>query len=143
MIALTQEKREEKIKRLNKIVSWADSYGADHNVMIPALEAKEMAEAYIASLTASAVGSFHIYEQKVDATTDYVRDGEWPIDEGELLVYAAPPVPEIKLIQPTDFIGKWNNSDDCPLAGLSAKSAANKAVSAYAQEIKRLNGLGE
>lgn len=36
------------------------------------------------------VGSFHISEQQVGATTDYVRDGEWPIDNGELLVYAQP-----------------------------------------------------
>ncbi|MDW4578469.1 hypothetical protein [Atlantibacter hermannii] len=46
------------------------------------------------------IGSFHIIDQQVDGTTDYVKDGEWPIDNGELLVYAAPQVtsvPELKI----------------------------------------------
>lgn len=54
------------------------------------------AEAQLAELAKrKPVGSFHIYDGKVEGTTDYVRDGEWPIDEGELLVYAraAPPAP--------------------------------------------------
>jgi len=36
------------------------------------------------------IGSFHICNQQVEATTDYCNDGEWPIDNGELLVYAHP-----------------------------------------------------
>ncbi|CAM7837879.1 hypothetical protein ATHEMM101B_10100 [Atlantibacter hermannii] len=41
------------------------------------------------------IGSFHIIDQQVDGTTDYVKDGEWPIDNGELLVYAAPQVTSV------------------------------------------------
>lgn len=51
------------------------------------------------------VGSFHINDQDVEATTDYVKPGEWPIDNGELLVYAAPQIPVI--------IG-WVNEDELP-----------------------------
>ena len=43
---------------------------------------------------AQPIGSFHIRDQQVEATTDYVKDGEWPIDNGEILVYSAPPAPE-------------------------------------------------
>lgn len=51
----------------------------------------EAAEAKLAELEKQEpVGSFHIYDGRVDGTTDYVRDGEWPINDGELLVYARP-----------------------------------------------------
>lgn len=50
------------------------------------------------------IGSFHISDGKVEATTDYCRDGEWPVQDGEVLVYAAPvlpkqpePEPELKI----------------------------------------------
>lgn len=58
----------------------------------------EAAEAQLAELAKRPpVGSFHIYDGRVDGTTDYVRDGEWPINDGELLVYArpVPPAPVI------------------------------------------------
>nr|WP_309187811.1 DUF551 domain-containing protein [Escherichia marmotae] len=35
-------------------------------------------------------------EQQVDGTSDYLKDGEWPIDNGIIEVYAAPPVPVIQ-----------------------------------------------
>ncbi|EOX3604217.1 DUF551 domain-containing protein [Escherichia coli] len=41
------------------------------------------------------LGAFHIAEQKVDGTSDYLKDGEWPIDNGIIEVYAAPPVPVV------------------------------------------------
>ena len=41
------------------------------------------------------IGSFHIIDQQVGGTTDYVKDGEWPIDNGELLAYAAPQVTSV------------------------------------------------
>ncbi|WP_313411351.1 hypothetical protein [Atlantibacter hermannii] len=44
------------------------------------------------------IGSFHIIDQQVDGTTDYVKDGEWPIDNGELLVYAAPQVTSVPVV---------------------------------------------
>ncbi|EPN8758702.1 hypothetical protein ACT4C1_002055, partial [Escherichia coli] len=37
----------------------------------------------------------HIAEQQVDGTSDYLKDGEWPIDNGTIEVYAAPPVPVV------------------------------------------------
>ncbi|GCT54361.1 hypothetical protein HmCms192_03034 [Escherichia coli] len=47
----------------------------------------------LASLEAEPIGAFHIAEQQVDGTSDYIKDGEWPIDNGIIEVYAAPPVP--------------------------------------------------
>ncbi|WP_249418584.1 DUF551 domain-containing protein [Escherichia fergusonii] len=41
------------------------------------------------------MGAFHIAEQQVDGTSDYLKDGEWPIDNGIIEVYAAPPVPVV------------------------------------------------
>ncbi|MEG2269044.1 MAG: DUF550 domain-containing protein, partial [Acinetobacter sp.] len=41
------------------------------------------------------IGSFHISGGQVEATTDYCRDGEWPVQDGEVLVYAAPAQPVI------------------------------------------------
>jgi len=118
MIALTQEKREKLIAYNKQRLK-----GLKHSVQQTAFESVreeleleiKSTEVTLASLTADAVGSFHIYEQKVDATTDYVRDGEWPIDEGELLVYAAPPVPEIKLslLQPRDLEALIRFNETC------------------------------
>lgn len=51
----------------------------------------------LASLEAKPIGAFHIAEQQVDGTSDYLKDGEWPIDNGIIEVYAAPPpVPVIQ-----------------------------------------------
>ncbi|WP_418886081.1 DUF551 domain-containing protein [Escherichia coli] len=41
------------------------------------------------------MGAFHIAEQQIDGTSDYIKDGEWPIDNGTIEVYAAPPVPVV------------------------------------------------
>ncbi|WP_371417645.1 hypothetical protein [Escherichia coli] len=41
------------------------------------------------------MGAFHIAEQQVDGTSDYIKDGEWPIDNGIIEVYAAPPIPVV------------------------------------------------
>ncbi|EFV40493.1 hypothetical protein HMPREF0864_02224 [Enterobacteriaceae bacterium 9_2_54FAA] len=40
------------------------------------------------------IGSFHISGGQVEATTDYCRDGEWPVQDGEVLVYAVPVLPK-------------------------------------------------
>ncbi|WP_244580487.1 DUF551 domain-containing protein [Escherichia coli] len=50
----------------------------------------------MASLEAKPIGAFHIAEQQVDGTSDYLKDGEWPIDNGIIEVYAVPPVPVIQ-----------------------------------------------
>ncbi|HHU1797158.1 TPA: hypothetical protein ACUA52_005096, partial [Escherichia coli] len=34
-------------------------------------------------------------EQQVDGTSDYLKDGEWPIDNGIIEVYATPPAPVV------------------------------------------------
>ncbi|MCM4231191.1 hypothetical protein MMS92_16890 [Escherichia coli] len=39
-------------------------------------------------------------EQQVDGTSDYLKDGEWPIDNGIIEVYAAPPVPVVPAALP-------------------------------------------
>lgn len=40
------------------------------------------------------IGSFHISGGQVEATTDYCSDGEWPVQDGEVLVYAVPVLPK-------------------------------------------------
>ncbi|MDZ3907454.1 DUF551 domain-containing protein [Escherichia coli] len=54
----------------------------------------------LASLEAKPIGAFHIAEQQVDGTSDYIKDGEWPIDNGIIEVYAAPPVPVVPAALP-------------------------------------------
>ncbi len=52
-------------------------------------EQMELARIALASLEAKPIGAFHIAEQQVDGTSDYLKDGEWPIDNGIIEVYAA------------------------------------------------------
>lgn len=47
----------------------------------------------LASLEAEPIGAFHILYQRVGATTYYIKDGEWPISNGVIEVYADPPAP--------------------------------------------------
>lgn len=57
----------------------------------------KLARIALASLEAEPIGAFHIADQQVGGTSDYIKDGEWPIDNGVIEVYAAPPatvVPE-------------------------------------------------
>ncbi|EFO2297206.1 DUF551 domain-containing protein [Escherichia coli] len=56
---------------------------------------RELARIALASLEAKPIGAFHIAEQQVDGTSDYIKDGEWPIDNGTIEVYAAPPSPVV------------------------------------------------
>ena len=82
-------------ERLLTIKQWRETYGSDSNVVLPAEEAEELARIALASLEAKPIGAFHIAEQQVDGTSDYLKDGEWPIDNGIIEVYAAPPVPVV------------------------------------------------
>ncbi|MEF9709498.1 DUF551 domain-containing protein [Escherichia coli] len=86
MITITKE-------RLLTIKEWRETYGPGSNVVLPAEEAEELARIALASLEAKPIGAFHIAEQKVDGTSDYLKDGEWPIDNGIIEVYAVPPAP--------------------------------------------------
>ncbi|EHT5234943.1 DUF551 domain-containing protein [Escherichia coli] len=61
---------------------------------------RELARIALAYLEAEPVGAFHIAEQQVDGTSDYLKDGEWPIDNGIIEVYAAPPVPVVPAALP-------------------------------------------
>ncbi|EIR8873271.1 DUF551 domain-containing protein [Salmonella enterica] len=54
----------------------------------------ELARIALASLEAEPIGAFHIADQQVGGTSDYIKDGEWPIDNGVIDVYAVPPVQE-------------------------------------------------
>ncbi|HGU1279021.1 TPA: DUF551 domain-containing protein [Escherichia coli] len=63
-------------------------------------EQMELARIALASLEAKPIGAFHIAEQQVDGTSDYIKDGEWPIDNGIIEVYAAPPVPVVPAALP-------------------------------------------
>ncbi|SQK23123.1 prophage protein (fragment) [Escherichia coli] len=63
-------------------------------------EQMELARIALASLEAEPVGAFHIAEQQVDGTSDYIKDGEWPIDNGTIEVYGAPPVPVVPAALP-------------------------------------------
>lgn len=82
-------------ERLLTIKQWRETYGPDSNVVLPAEEAEELARIALASLEAKPIGAFHIAEQQVDGTSDYLKDGEWPIDNGIIEVYAAPPIPVV------------------------------------------------
>lgn len=56
---------------------------------------RELARIALASLEAEPIGAFHIAEQQVDGTSDYIKDGEWPIDNGIIEVYATHPAPVV------------------------------------------------
>lgn len=56
---------------------------------------RELARIALASLEAEPIGAFHIADQQVGGTSDYIKDGEWPIDNGVIEVYAAPPAPAV------------------------------------------------
>ncbi|MCJ3010703.1 DUF551 domain-containing protein [Escherichia coli] len=91
MITITKE-------RLLTIQQWRETYGPGSNVVLPAEEAEELARIALASLEAKPIGAFHIAEQQVDGTSDYIKDGEWPIDNGTIEVYAAPPAPDVPAV---------------------------------------------
>ncbi|CAM6583683.1 DUF551 domain-containing protein [Enterobacter intestinihominis] len=79
--------------------------GAVNEDAAMALAAMKLA---LASLEAKPIGAFHISDQQVGGTTDYIKDGEWPIDDGVIEVYAAPPAP----VSVTDI--KWPEEKFCP-----------------------------
>lgn len=42
----------------------------------------------LATMEAKPIGAFHISEGAVEATSDYCKDGEWPVYNGVIEVYA-------------------------------------------------------
>ncbi|EPX6615024.1 DUF551 domain-containing protein [Escherichia coli] len=132
MITITKE-------RLLTIKQWRETYGPGSNVVLPAEEAEELARIALASLEAKPIGAFHIAEQKVDGTSDYLKDGEWPIDNGIIEVYAVPPVPvvpaalpenddedghDIYYLEPSEVYALWRADgwNACRAAMLQSKS---------------------
>ncbi|MCK7317201.1 hypothetical protein L8P35_10855 [Enterobacter cloacae] len=82
----------------------------------------------LASLEAKPIGAFHIADQQVGGTTDYIKDGEWPIDDGVIEVYAAPPEPVDK--NPLrEFAREYIESWELGMAGDSSLlTSARKAI---------------
>lgn len=96
----------------------------------------------LASLEAEPIGAFHIAEQQVDGTSDYIKDGEWLIDNGIIEVYAAPPVPvvpaalpenddedghDIDYLEPSEVyaLGRTAGWNACRAAMLQAEPVSN------------------
>lgn len=107
-----------------------------------ASEERELARIALASLEAEPIGAFHIAEQQVDGTSDYIKDGEWPIDNGIIEVYAAPPVPvvpaalpenddedghDIDYLEPSEVyaLGRTAGWNACRAAMLQAEPVSN------------------
>lgn len=86
----------ESVSYLENLKGRVSKEGADCKVVIEMVARDlKLARIALASLEAKPIGAFHIAEQQVDGTSDYIKDGEWPIDNGTIEVYAAPPVPVI------------------------------------------------
>ncbi|MFT8298032.1 Eaa protein [Salmonella enterica] len=69
----------------------------------------KLARIALASLEAEPIGAFHIADQQVGGTSDYIKDGEWPIDNGVIEVYAAPPASEREQIRREH--AEWSYAD--------------------------------
>ncbi|MCT7057042.1 molecular chaperone DnaJ, partial [Salmonella enterica subsp. enterica serovar Sandiego] len=69
-------------------------------------EELDLARIALASLEAEPIGAFHIEDQQVSGTTDYIKDGEWPIDNGVIEVYAVPPAPVVPEEMPKGLAGQ-------------------------------------
>lgn len=69
-------------KRLEKIASWRETYGAEHNVMLPAEEAEELARMALAALDSEPVGYFGRFdpddEDIIDQCSENVK-GAFPL----------------------------------------------------------------
>lgn len=87
----------ESVSYLENLKGRVSKEGADCKVVIEMVARDlKLARIALASLEAKPIGAFHIAEQQVDGTSDYLKDGEWPIDNGIIEVYAVPPVPVIQ-----------------------------------------------
>ncbi|BAX14166.1 hypothetical protein MRY16002_p20930 (plasmid) [Escherichia coli] len=100
MTTLTKEQlishARESVSYLEDLKGRVSKEGADCKVVHEMVERDlKLARIALTSLEAKPIGAFHIAEQQVDGTSDYIKDGEWPIDNGTIEVYAAPPVPVV------------------------------------------------
>ncbi|EBS2928079.1 hypothetical protein DSF71_22300 [Salmonella enterica subsp. enterica serovar Hvittingfoss] len=72
----------------------------------------KLARIALASLEAEPIGAFHIADQQVGGTSDYIKDGEWPIDNGIIEVYAASPAQETGVYNDVlNIIGLLENNE--------------------------------
>ncbi|EKF3888598.1 DUF551 domain-containing protein [Escherichia coli] len=86
----------ESVSYLENLKGRVSKEGADCKVVIEMVERDlKLARIALTSLETKPIGAFHIVKQQVDGTSDYIKDGEWPIDNGTIEVYAAPPVPVV------------------------------------------------
>ncbi|ELO9639728.1 DUF551 domain-containing protein [Escherichia coli] len=136
-------------ERLLTIKQWRETYGSDSNVVLPAEEAEELARIALASLEAEPVGAFHIAEQQVEGTSDYLKDGEWPIDNGIIEVYAAPPVPVVPAALPENDdedghdIDYLEPSEVCALGRTAGWNACRAAMLQGSQPVSQTYKLNE
>lgn len=89
-------------------------------------EQMELARITLASLEAEPIGAFHIADQQVEGTSDYIKDGEWPIDNGVIEVYAAPPAPVVPdAISTRQAISKMEECEPCDSINVAYKYGWN------------------
>lgn len=88
MTTITREQLIEKLQ--NRIAVTANYPGVEEAQLDAAIF-----KIALASLEAEPIGAFHIEDQQVSGTTDYIKDGEWSIDNGVIEVYAVPPAPVV------------------------------------------------
>ncbi|HCI3714882.1 TPA: DUF550 domain-containing protein [Salmonella enterica subsp. enterica serovar Infantis] len=94
MATITREQLHERARRKVKELEFAITQSAFTSIRDGLNEELELARIALASLDAEPIGAFHIADQQVGGTSDYIKDGEWPIDNGVIEVYAAPPASE-------------------------------------------------
>ena len=137
MKPITEEQRQALIARLTKIASWAETYGPDHNVMLPASEAKEMAEAYLASLTAEPRA--YISESNLRVLGKGVNSVRVKPDSVMVrpnALYTAPPVPVIRLPNDTCLLAQFAR-----IYSVLSIREHRHITRMVLNEVKRLNGL--
>ncbi|MEH1318329.1 molecular chaperone DnaJ [Citrobacter farmeri] len=98
LTTITRFTKEQLLKRLEEQMSsgrYALGFVQDSEILRDIEMDLRLAEIARASLTAEPIGAFHISDQQVEGTSDYIKDGEWPIDNGVIEVYTAPPAPVV------------------------------------------------
>ncbi|HAF6013826.1 TPA: DUF551 domain-containing protein [Salmonella enterica] len=109
-------------------------------------EQMELARIAMASLEAEPIGAFHIADQQVGGTSDYIKDGEWPIDNGVIDVYAVPPVlvvPEERPSLNNGIVGFDEGWNACRAAMLYGAVPASQAYKLPQTQFKQVADLYE
>lgn len=106
MTTITREQLHERARRKVKELEFAITQSAFTSIRDGLNEELDLARIALASLEAEPIGAFHIEDQQVSGTTDYIKDGEWPIDNGVIEVYAVPPAPVVPEEMPKGLAGQ-------------------------------------